>query len=74
MDPSKNYGEPNADESKCGDPDCSDPACGPDCRDETSEPQKLKATDVAESLVLAMFAVGVYAQIFSFCLYAFSSA
>lgn len=73
LDPSKD----------CG-PDC-EPNCGPECGPEKAsdlpEPTpdvpplpESRLTQAADTLVLIMFVVGVYSQIFSLFLYAFSSA
>ncbi len=59
-------------QSDCG------PECGPECADGHCAPAEPNAardstlTKTVDSLVLMMFVVGVYAQIFSFLLFAFS--
>lgn len=64
----------------CG-PECAPncgPECGPECSDGSCSPaEPTQARDstlvkTVDSLVLVMFVVGVYAELFSFFLYAFS--
>jgi hypothetical protein len=69
----------------CG-PNCSpacEPNCGPECAPECTDgncaptPTRTRdstLTKVADMLVLAIFVVSLYTEIFSFCLYVFSSA
>jgi hypothetical protein len=68
----------------CG-PECQ-PNCGPECGPEKPEHSEDEPapdipplpenhlTQMAETLVLVMFVVGVYSQIFSLFLYAFGSS
>jgi len=71
--------EPSNELEKCGPecgPECA-PDCGPECEDcqpaHAEQPQARDSTLVktVDGLVLAMFVVGVYTQVFSLFLYAF---
>ena len=70
---------------ECG-PDC-EPKCGPDCgpqcgsehsQDEPAPDTPVSSanqiTKMADTLVLVMFVVGIYAQIFSLFLYTFADS